>query len=145
MTRRLDRKQLLVREEIVAPPSSPSPRACDDRSFELPPALHVATAGLYLGFVTVLCVAFATPALLIPYGVFVFFIAAFFAVPALWARMNPEESRTQALGWLEFINRGVATLTGRTGAGEAATLVLILPLLIFCWSLAVAIIAAVVR
>jgi hypothetical protein len=68
MTRRLDRKQLLVREEIVAAPSSPSPRACDDRSFELPPALHVATAGLYLGFVTVLCAAFATPALLIPYG-----------------------------------------------------------------------------
>ena len=144
MTARMNPVELLHRDEVVAPPALEQ-RACEDRSFELPPVLHVATALLFVGFVTVLCAAFATPGLLVPYAVFVFFIAAFFYVPALWARMEPEESRTRALSWFEFRNKGIDTLTGRTPAGEAATLVLTLPVLIFGWAVAIAVIAAVVR
>jgi hypothetical protein len=145
MSRRIDHKQLVARQEVVSAPPLPSPRYCDDRTFELPPALHIATAGLFLGFVTVLCTAFATPGLLIPYAVFVAFIGAFFAVPGLWTRMKPEENRSKALSWDEFLEDGIDTMTGHTPAREAATLVLILPFLVLCWAVAVASIAAVVR
>lgn len=145
MTRRIDHAQLFAAKEIVAAPARIDARACTDRTFELPPALHVTMALLFLGFVTVLSAAFATPGLAIPYAVFVAFIIAYFTVPALWARMRPEESRTKALSWFEFRENGIETMTGRTAAGEATALVLVLPFLIFCWAIAVAIIAAAVR
>ena len=132
---------LVARNEISAAPAA---RACNDRSFGLPPVLHLASAALYLGFVSVLCLTFATPGLAVPYAVFVFFIAAFFTVPALWARMDPADSRSHALSWAQFVDHGVDTLNGRVGAGEAATLVLLLPVLIFGFALAVATIAALV-
>ena len=144
MSRRIDRKQIVADARIVPAPAIAEPRACTDRSFELPPILHLATAALFLGFVSVLCLAFAAPGLAIPYGVFVAFIVAFFTVPGLWARMKPEDSRTRALGWNEFMANGVATATGRSGWGEATVLVLLLPFLILCWAIAVAVIAALV-
>jgi uncharacterized membrane protein len=141
MSRRVDQKQLVAAREVVAPPA---PRACTDRDFGLPPVLHIATAALFLGFVTVLCLAFATPGLLVPNAVFAFFIVAFFAVPAMWARMKPE-SRTKALSWYEFREKGIDTMTGRTPAGEAATLVLVLPTLVFLWAVGIALISVAVR
>jgi hypothetical protein len=60
MTRRLDHAQLLVRQEIAAPPGA---RSCTDQTFELPPVLHLGTAALFFGFVTVLSLAFSTPIL----------------------------------------------------------------------------------
>ena len=145
MTARLDHIELLNRDELVAAPQIAAPRGCEDQSFELPPALHIATAVLFVGFVSVLCAAFATPGLLVPYAVFVFFIAAFFYVPAKWTTVKPDESRTKSLGWDEFLDNGVDTATGRTPASEATALVLTLRLLIFAWAVAIAIIAAVVR
>ena len=68
-----------------------------------------------------------------------------YAVPGLWARMKPVESRTKPLSWIEFLDNGVDTMTGRTPASEAITLVMVLPFLIFCWALSVATIAAFVR
>ena len=141
MTTLLHSQTLLARAEIVAPPS---PRACEDRTFELPPVLHIATAALFLGFVGVLSFAFRNPEMAVPFGIFVAFIAAFFTVPALWTRMNPAGSRTAALGWSAFMEHGVATATGRCGGREATTLVLLLPFLILCWAIAIAAIAAVV-
>ena len=141
MTTLLHSQVLLARDEIVAFPAA---RACEDRTFELPPVLHFATAALFLGFVGVLSFAFRNPEMAVPFGVFVAFIVAFFAVPGLWARMNPADSRTRALGWAEFMERGVATATGRCGGREATTLVLLLPFLILCWAIAVAVIAALV-
>ncbi|WP_310467624.1 hypothetical protein [Sphingomonas sp.] len=141
MTTMLPSHTLLARDEIVA---APVLRACDDRTFELPPVLHVATATLFLGFVGVLSFAFRNPELAVPFGVFVAFIVAFFTVPGLWARMNPAETRTPALGWSEFMEHGIATATGRCGGREAATLVLLLPFLILCWAISVALIAALI-
>lgn len=130
---------LVARDEIVAPPSL---RSCEDRTFELPPALHVATALLFLGFVSVLSFAFRAPAMAVPFGIFVIFIAAFFTVPAMWVRMKPEENHSRALRWSELGNAGIGTPDGRTSGREAAILVLLLPFMILCWAIAIAVIAA---
>jgi hypothetical protein len=140
MTARHVPEILLARDEIVAPPL---PRACDDRTFELPPVLHILTALMFLGFVTVLSVAFSGH-MIVSYGVFVAFIVAFFAVPALWVRMKPEENRSRALEWYEFMDNGIDTASGRTSGFAASVLVLLLPFLILCWAIAVALIAALV-
>jgi hypothetical protein len=144
MTRRLDHSQLLAREEIVRSPTLPSRTACDDHSFELPTGLYIAAAGLFLGFVTVLTLAFGGH-MAVSYGVIAAFIAAFFAVPTIFAHAAPDErSRTRALGWYEFLDEGMATATGRCSGTEAAVLVLLLPFLIFCFGVAVAAIGVLV-
>ena len=141
MTRRLDRTALIARREVVAPPI---PRACTDRGFEFPTAIYAAMAAMFLGFVGVLSFAFRNPEMAVPFGVFVAFIAAFFVVPGLWARMKPADSRTPALDWSRFMDQGVDTATGHSSGREAAVLALLLPFLILCWAIAVAIVAAVV-
>ena len=57
MAERLNRAILFHRNELVAPPMT---RACEDRTFEIPPALYLLTAFLFFGFVCVL--SFAAPA-----------------------------------------------------------------------------------
>jgi hypothetical protein len=84
-------------------------------------------AGLFIGFVSILCAAFAMPGLLVPYAIFVIFIVVFFGVPALWTRMKREENRSRSLRWNEFAEKGIDTMTGRTPATEATVLVLLLP------------------
>jgi len=61
---------LVSRDEIVA---APLQRCCEDRTFELPPGLHVATALLFVGFVSVLSFAFRAPAMAVPFGIFIIF------------------------------------------------------------------------
>ena len=141
MVARIHKAELLTQADIVAPPEQ---RACTDRSFELPPSVHIAMALLFIGFVSVLSFAFRNPNMAVPWGVFIAFIAAFFIVPGLWTRMKPEESRTKALSWTRFAEQGIETATGRTSAVEATILVLLLPFLILCWAIAVATIAALV-
>ena len=62
-------------------------------------------------------------------------------VPALFSRVG---GNTVALSWPDFDDRGIMTASGHTSAREAATLVLMLPVLIFSFGVAVAIIAALV-
>ena len=140
MVARIRKAEVLAHADIVAAPQ----RACTDRSFELPPAIHIATALLFIGFVSVLSFAFRNPEMAVPWGVFVVFIAAFFIVPGLWARMKPVDSQTPALTWTRFAEQGIDTATGRTSATEATILVLLLPFLILCWAIAVATIAALI-
>ena len=54
------------------------------------------------------------------------------------------DSGSRALRWHEFLDRGIDTATGRTKAGPATVLVLVLPFLILCFGIAVATIAALV-
>jgi hypothetical protein len=140
MTRRLDHAELLIREEIAAPPL---PRACTDRGFELPTGLYVAMAAMFLGFVGVLGLAFRNPEMAVPFGICVVLIVAFFTVPTLMVRTE-QEGRTPALDWSRFMAEGVATATGHSSGREAAVLALLLPFLILCWAIAVAAIAALV-
>lgn len=114
-----------------------------DRNFGLPTALYGATVAGYLGFLLVVGTAFANPLLAIPMAIFVVFIIAGFGVPALWTRLAGNTTEPQTLG--EFEARGIQTNTGRLAARDATIQVLILPALLVCWGLAVAVIAAVVR
>ena len=136
---RVDQAQLLATDEIV---ESPTARACDDQSFELPSGIYIAMAMLFAGFVVVLSTAFSDK-MAVSFGVIFAFLAAFFAVPSIFPRMAPD-SRRRALQWHEFANRGIDTATGRTRAGAATVLILALPFLILCFGIAVATIAALV-
>lgn len=142
MSRRQTREQLLVRDEIVAPPVK---RACEDQSFELPTAIYIAMATMFAGFIAVLSLAFRGGHMALVYGVIFAFIAAFFAVPASFPGMASHENRTKALSLFDFGHRGIATATGRANAREATILVLLLPFLILCFGIAVATIASLIR
>ena len=114
-----------------------------DRTFELPTALYGWTAGLYLAFMGVMTMGFGNPGLILPVAVIVLLIVAAFDVPAIWTRMAPG-SRRAPLTWSRFQWDGVRTHYGHSKAGDATVQVLILPVLIFAWGLAVVTIAALV-
>lgn len=135
-------RQDLAQHAVVIPENPAfAPRQDIDRSFELPTGLYVATVGLYLGFLAVMAGAFMNPGLALPMVIFALFVVAGFGTPMLWVRMNPE-TKQRALTWAQFRNRGIQTATGRLDGGAAAVQVLILPVLIFLWGVAVAVIAA---
>lgn len=134
MTIRQKPEVLVARDEIVAAPSG---RACDDQSFELPGGLYAAMALMFTGFIAVLGLAFRGGHMAVAYGVIFVFIAAYFAIPAMF-------QQKQALSWPMFRYRGIQTATGRSSAADATVLVLLLPFLILCFGIAVAAIAALV-
>lgn len=140
MTQFATRQELAKVAAITAAPEQVI-RTEIDRSFELPTGLYVATVALYLGFIAVMASAFMNPGLVMPMVIFALFIVAGFGTPMLWVRMRPEQ-RQRAMTWQHFRNRGVQTATGHLAGGAAAVQVLILPVLILCWGIAVAIIAA---
>ena len=114
-----------------------------DRSFELPTGLYAAMAALFFGFVAVMAIGFGAPGMVVPTGIIVVFIACFFAVPAVLVRTHPE-SRQPAMTWARFRREGIATHYGPASARDATIQVLILPVLIFLFGVAVAAIAALV-
>jgi hypothetical protein len=72
----------------------------------------------------------------------VLLVVAAFGVPAIWTRLRDNGSQPQTLG--EFETRGIMTNTGRLAPRDAAIQVLILPVLLVCWGIAVVVIAAIV-
>ncbi|MCB2061762.1 MAG: hypothetical protein R3E09_03625 [Novosphingobium sp.] len=112
-----------------------------DRNFGLPNGLYAATVGLYFGFLAIMTALFMNPELAIPMVLFAGVIIAGFGICGIWATMNPEND-TSPLSWGQFANRGIQTLSGHLTASEAAAQVLILPALIVCWGLAIAVIVA---
>lgn len=134
MTIRQKPEVLVARDEIVA---APTERACTDQSFELPGGIYAAMAMMFTGFVGVLALAFRGGHMAVAYGVIFAFMAAYFAIPAMF-------QQKQGLSWSMFRYRGVQTATGRSTAAEATVLVLLLPFLIMCFGIAVATIAALV-
>lgn len=136
-------RQLIAEKALVHSETAMLPPAVVDRSFELPTRLYVATAALYLGFMAVMAIGFGNPELVLPVAVIVILIVAAFGAPAIWVRMAPG-SRRAAKSWSRFRLDGIATEHGRTRARDAMVQVLILPVLIFLWGLAVVTIAALV-
>jgi hypothetical protein len=114
-----------------------------DRTFELPTGLYVATVGAYLAFLGVMAAGFQSRDMTLPMAIFVIYIAMAFGVPALWARMRPKTA-ARALGWDRFMQQGINTWGGWIAAKDAALQVLILPVLILFWGVAVVVIAATV-
>lgn len=132
--------ELLARQrELVA---APVQRACDDQSFELPTGIYIAMAALLFGFLAVLTLGLGNPGLAVPMAINVIFLAAFFAIPAIFVRAGKGGART--LSWAQLMRRGVQTEAGHAGGGEAAILVLMLPAFIFLWSIAIVTINALV-
>lgn len=127
---------------IVAQPATVRHQVEADRNFGLPTTFYGATVGCYLGFLVIVGSAFANPVLAIPMAIFVLFIVAGFGIPAVWTRLAGNTSEPQTLG--EFEARGIMTETGRLAARDATIQVLILPVLLVVWGLAVAVIAALV-
>jgi hypothetical protein len=136
-------RQLVAQKAIVHTEAALLPPGVVDRSFELPTALYGATVALYLGFMGIMAIGFGNPELILPIAVIVLLIVAAFGVPAIWVRMAPGSRRT-AKSWSRFRNDGIATEHGRTSARDAMVQVLILPVLIFLWGIAVVTIAALV-
>lgn len=127
----------------TAPADVAAPAHQVDRTFELPRGLYIATVSCYLGFLAIMATGFSSPGLIVPMGIFVIFIVPGFGVPAIWTKLTPENAST-AKSWGELRSSGIATLTGRLSRSEASIQMLILPVLIVMWGLAVVTIAALV-
>ena len=121
----------------------PNIRQDMDRTFELPTRIYAATAGLYLAFLAVMAIGFQTPEMILPMAIFVIFMVMAFGVPLLWVRMKPHHN-SKAIDWVEFVQTGIETHTGRMTSVDAVGQVLVLPVLIFLWGVATATIAAIV-
>lgn len=143
MSQRLTPQQ--IRELIVATPVQSSlgvsARTSVDRSFGLPTVLYIATVALYLAFISVMAGLFLNPELAIPMVIFAGLVILAFGLAGCWTRMKPTNDSAPA-DWAAFRANGIETSSGRLTAGEATIQVLILPVLILGWGLAVALIVA---
>jgi hypothetical protein len=143
MAEKLTRTEIATRA-IVHPEAVLREPTRVDRSFELPTALYATTVGLFLSYLAVMCIGFGNPGLALPMAIFTLFIVAGFGVPALWVRMNPENTQ-RPLSWSRFMSEGIETETGRISCTAATVQVLILPALIFLWGVVTVSIAAAVQ
>ncbi|MDZ4308428.1 hypothetical protein [Allopontixanthobacter sp.] len=145
MSKHLTREVIADQANVVAIPAiiEVAQPVQVDRSFELPSGLYVATAACYLAFLAILATSFSSPGLIIPMAIIVTLIAGFFGVPAAWTRMAPGSAK-RAMSPGQFSRGGISTLTGRLSAGEATVQMLILPVLIVLWALAIVTIAALI-
>ena len=143
MAEQFPRAKLAIHATIHAAPPVLAAQSKTDRNFELPAGLYGTTVALYLGFVGVMMVGFGNPLLVVPLAVIVFTIIAGFALPTIWTKLTPDSGlRPRSLG--RFGHDGIMTGSGLSAARDASVQVLILPVLIFCWGIAVVIIAALV-
>lgn len=110
-----------------------------DRSFGLPAVIFRATAGLYLAFIGVMAVTFLDAELALPMAIIAGFLLIGFGLVGLWATLQPDNA---APTWGRFAERGFETLSGRLTMREAAVQILMLPVLILSWALAIAVIVA---
>jgi|SRR5690606_7570123 len=143
ITRQLVAEKAIVVEEAALRMPTPTIVHEVDRNFELPTRLYAVMAALFFAAAGVMTFGFSAPGMVVPTGIIAVFIAMFFAVPALWARMKPENPQ-RATSWARFRQYGIMTPYGRTTAGAATMQVLILPALIFAWALAFVTAAAVI-
>jgi hypothetical protein len=137
LSNRQTSEAFVTADEIVGAPNA---RACDDQTFEFPTGLYVAMIALFTGFVLVMSLAFSGHMGVI-FGAIFALVAAFFTIPIMFASIA-RDSRTRALPWHEYLDRGIDTETGRTSPGSATILLLTLPVLIFTFAVAIAVIAA---
>lgn len=137
--RYLDHDKLMTAGKVVVPPAA---RACSDQNFGLPTGIYVAMAMLFAGSVAVMSFAFSDH-LAVSFGIIFAFFTMFFAVPSLFPIAGRQIGK-RAARWDEFVHQGIDTATGRVSARSATMLILLLPALIFCFAIAVAIVAVAV-
>jgi len=143
MAEQLSRVDIAAQATIHAAPPAATAQTAVDRTFELPAGLYGTTVALYLGFLAIMAVGFGNPLLAIPMTIIVLTIIAGFALPTIWTRLEPDSGQhPKSLG--RFSHEGIGTGSGRSAARDASVQVLILPVLIFLWGIAVLVIAALV-
>lgn len=119
---------------------APAQTHCN-RTFELPGGLYALTVACYLGFLGLMSVLFMNGELALPMAAFVIAIIGGFGLGYKWVAMKPgNDVPTLTMG--QFANRGIQTLSGPLTAAEATAQVLILPVLIVAWGVAIAVIYA---
>jgi hypothetical protein len=129
---------------VHAEPPLPAARGEYGRAFDLPPALHLMTVGIFLAYLAVLGTAFMTREMVVPIAICAVIVIASFLTPGLWVRVaGPTRGRKQNMA--DFMRDGFECMTGHVSGRAAVAQVLILPVLIFGWGVAIAIIAASVR
>ena len=134
MTKRLDVQTLATHADLVQAPIEQ--RVWEDRNFGLPRELHLATVGLFLAYLIVMAVGIRSHELVIPMAINFILIAAAFGVPACWVSMKPQNpSAPDNLD--RFIAEGFDCHTGHLSAGSATIQVLIMPVLLMLWGIAV--------
>lgn len=112
-----------------------------DRNFGLPTGLYIGTVALYLGFIGLMATLFLNGELVIPMVVFAGFVIFAFGLAGKWTQMKPDND-SGPLTWGQLSSRGIQTLSGPLTSSEAAVQVLLLPVLILGWGLAIAVIVA---
>ncbi|MFC4294415.1 hypothetical protein ACFO0A_05005 [Novosphingobium tardum] len=138
MTQKITARELADVARIVDAPTRNTPV---DRNFGMPTRLYGITVGSYLAFFGVMAAGFQTRQLAIPMVIFTLYVVMAFGVPALWTRMQPDNPGAPQT-WREFRRRGMQTGTGPIGAGDAIVQVLLLPVLVLFWGIAVVAVAA---
>jgi hypothetical protein len=134
-------REIVAEQAIIL--AEPRHQVVVDRSFEMPKALYGATVALYLGFIAVLGIGLQSPGLAIPMAIFAIFIVAGFGVPTIWTRLAPQSGqRPLELG--QLMRQGIATNTGRLRGRDAVVQMMILPVLIVAWGIAIVAIVATV-
>lgn len=126
----------------VPPPAAIGHNRRAGHVFDLHPILHVAVFGSFFVYLGIMWSAFADPALGIPFAIFGIFLAAFFVVPALWARIAAPVG--QVASWDDFQRHGIITGSGWLSASDATAQVLTMPAMLILWGIAVAIVRATV-
>ncbi|TWJ09653.1 hypothetical protein [Altererythrobacter ishigakiensis] len=143
MSKMLTTEFVQEKAQIVKAPEAKNRVATNvDRDFGLPKTLYGATIACYLGFVAITALAFANPGLIIPMVIIAGIIVAGFVVPGIWTQLKPETKSSNAVSYDRFNGEGIMTHTGPLKARDAATQVLILPVLVLFWGVAVVTIVA---
>ena len=144
MSRQLTHEEIRAVVDVVdAPHLIPNEPNEVDRTFGLPVGLHTAFFGLFFAYLGIMGLGFAHPEMILPMAIFVIFTAGFYVVPMAWAVMNPAKS-SKAMSMSQLMARGIETHTGLALGKDAVAQVLVLPVLILGWGIAVVSIAALV-
>lgn len=122
---------------------SPARQTRLDCGFELPKAVYVTTVASYFAFLAVMMATFRNAEIGLVMAICAVYITMAFGTPALWTRMAPSQPINQQ-SWKSFVRHGIETHTGKTGCVDATIQVLILPVLILCWGVGIALIVAAV-
>ncbi len=145
MSRPIPRDELARTQQLALPPqpAPEHPQGLETRHFDLPVVLHAGFFGSFLLYLGVMFLGFRSPGMILPMAIFVVFTVGFYVVPALWAGMKPEhDDRAPALAVL--LDRGIMTHTGWCRGRDAVAQVILMPLVLLGWGIAVVTIAALV-
>ncbi len=135
---------LIARRTIIDTTTAQKPpMALPTRHFDLPPLLHGATLGLFLVYLAVMGATFAGGRMPIVLAICAISVIGMFVVPGLFQLMGPSHD-DRPLSMFAFARDGIDCLTGRLTAGQASVQVLIMPVLILIWGIAIAIITSAV-